>query len=283
MLGGMMWGMSFFVELFLGLPGLLFSFMALVCFLGFFAIQKTGNSLGMLLIVSVLLMGIMGAGSYTAMVYLRAEMFKAALTVALLIPVSYLLLPPQATEEFVELHTPVRDGLVAKRALIRTAVLMVVTALLLTVLDSSNLILAIGAMFAIIYPYTEQVWQEAWERSIATVLGGVLALVLLTILSISAHKVVLFGLTALFLLWLGYKMMAGRLSPMTYQYAASVLVSLAGSALMTSEPSFAFIQRVVLTVGGGVGAALAIAILETLLISSSGNPRLQRASTLPST
>src|SRR5690606_32956289 len=147
----------------------------------FFVIQKTGNGFGMLLIVSILLMTIMGANSYTTMAYLRSEMFKAALTAGLLTPIAYSLLPPRAREEFVEIHTPVRDSLIAKRALIRTVVLMAFTALLVSVLDSSNLVLAIGAMFAIIYPYSEQVWQEAWERSISTVLGGLMALVLLAI------------------------------------------------------------------------------------------------------
>jgi hypothetical protein len=61
-------------------------------------------------------------------------------------------------------------------------------------------------------------------------------------------------------------MMVGRMSPMTYQYAGSVMVSIAGSALMSSEPSFAFFQRLVLTIVGGVGAALAVAVLETLLL-----------------
>ncbi|MHA6692583.1 hypothetical protein [Devosia sp. A449] len=276
MLGGMMWVMSFFVEMFMGLPGLLFGFTALICFLGFFVIQKTGNSFGMLLIVSVLMMTIMGANSYVTMTYLRGEMFKAALTVGLLTPIAYMLLRPRATEEFVEIHTPVRDDLIAKRALIRTVVLMTFTGLLVTVLDSSNLILAIGAMFAIIYPYTDQVWREARERSISTLGGGILGLILLGLLGISAHVTVLFGVTALFLLWLGHKMMVGRLSPMTYQYAGSVMVSLAGSALMTSEPSFAFLQRVVLTVVGGVGAAMAIAVLETWLLKPE-NPAVASA------
>ncbi|HLV84255.1 MAG TPA: hypothetical protein VKY62_10805 [Devosia sp.] len=267
LLGGMMWVMSFFVEMLSGLPGLLFAFMALICFLGFVVIQKTGNSFGMLLIVSILLMAIMGANSYTTMAYLRSEMFKAALTAGLLTPIAYVLLPPRATQEFVEIHVPVRDELIAKRALIRTVVLMAFTALLLSVLDPSNLILSIGAMFALIYPYTDQVWREARERSVSTLGGGIMALILLWLLGLSAHITVLFGVTALFLLWLGHKMMVGRLSPMTYQYAGSVMVSLAGSALMTSEPSFAFIQRVVLTVGGGVGAALAVAILESLLLN----------------
>lgn len=266
MLGGMIWVMSFFVEMFMGLPGLLFGFAALICFLGFFVIQKSGNSFGMLLIVSILMMTIMGTGSYVSMTYLRVEMFKAAMTAALLTPIAYALLRPRATTEFVEVHTPVRDNLIAKRALIRTAVLMGFTLLLLTVLDSSNMLLAIGAMFAIIYPYTDQVWQEAKERTISTLGGGIMAMVLLALLGISAHIAVLFGVTALFLLWLGHKMMVGRMSPMTYQYAGSVMVSIAGSALMSSEPSFAFFQRLVLTIVGGVGAAVAVAVLETLLL-----------------
>jgi hypothetical protein len=194
------------------------------------------------------------------------------MTAALLTPIAYALLRPRATTEFVEVHTPVRDHLIAKRALIRTAVLMGFTLLLLTVLDSSNMLLAIGAMFSIIYPYTDQVWREAKERTISTLGGGIMAMVLLALLGISAHITVLFGVTALFMLWLGHKMMVGRMSPMTYQYAGSVMVSIAGSALMSSEPSFAFLQRLVLTVGGGVGAAVAVALLETLLLKPARAP-----------
>lgn len=279
MLGGMIWVMSFFVELFMGLPGLLLGFAALICFVGFFLIQKTGNSMGMLLIVSILMMTIMGTSSYVSMTYLRAEMFKAAMTAALLTPIAYAVLRPRATTEFVEVHTPVRDTLIAKRALIRTAVLMAFTGLLVTVVDSSNMLLAIGAMFAIIYPYTDQVWQEVRERTVSTLGGGIMALVLLALLGISAHIMVLFGVTALMLLWLGHKMMLGRMSPMTYQYAGSVMVSIAGSALMSSEPSFAFFQRLVLTLIGGVGAAIAVAVLETLLLKPSGDQMIEASVT----
>ena len=53
---------------------------------------------------------------------------------------------------------------------------------------------------------------------------------------------------------------------MAYQDAAPVMISLAGSALATSEPRFAFIQRAALTVAGTLVAALVVSILDTLLV-----------------
>ena len=53
---------------------------------------------------------------------------------------------------------------------------------------------------------------------------------------------------------------------MAYQDAASVMISLVGSALATSEPGFVFIQRAAPTVASTLVAALVVSILDTLLV-----------------
>ena len=269
MFSAVLWIMSTLVVMLQGIPLLLVAVMALIYFGSFYMIQRTGNSFGMLIAVGGVLMSIMGLGNYVAMDYLRTEMTKAALLSALVIPLLYALLPPRATEVAVDIYKPAHPDQHATRAAIRTVVLLGLSAYLYTILDSSNMMLAIGALFVLVFPTRQSVWAEAGQRSFSVILGGALAMTILTLLGISAHLTVLIAAVMLATLWLGNKMITGRLPAMAYQDAASVMISLVGSALATSEPSFAFMQRAVLTIIGTVLAAVATSLLEALLLKPS--------------
>lgn len=261
-----LWIMSTLVVMLQGMPMLLVAVMSLIYFAAFYMIQRTGNSLGMLIAVGGVLMSIMGLGSYQAMDYLRAEMTKAALLSAVVIPLLYALLPPRTTQLAVDVYAPAHPDQHVMRAAIRTVVLLALSAYLYTILDSSNMMLAIGALFVLVFPTRRSVWQEAGQRSFSVILGGGLALGILALLTVSAHLTVLVCAVMLATLWLGQKMVTGRLPAMAYQDAASVMISLVGSALATSEPSFAFLQRATLTIVGAVLAAVATSLLEALLL-----------------
>lgn len=261
-----LWVVSSLVVMLQGLPLVLVAAMGSIYVLAFYMIFKTGNSFGMLIAVSVVLMSVMGLGSYTAMDYLRTEMSKAALCSAVFIPLLYAVLPPKTTEKMVDVYVPVFSDQLLRRALIRGMTLLAFTVYLYTLLDFSNMMLGVAAMFVLVFPSRRSVWAEAGQRSFSVLLGGTLAMTILTLIGISSHLIVL--MTALFLatLWLGHKMMYGRLPSMAYQDAASVMISLVASSLATSEPSFAFMQRAGLTVIGTIVAAFTISLLEALLL-----------------
>ena len=82
-------------------------------------------------------------------------------------------------------------------------------------------------------------------------------------------------------LYFGSRMMHGRQPPMVYQFAFSAAVVLVSSSLTTSEPGYAVLTRVVLTLGGAVAAALLTALLEKLLIPGAGRSRTAAAQARP--
>lgn len=266
--GGALWLMSGVVVALQGVPLVLTLVMGLIYFLAFYLIQKTGTAFGMLIIVAGVLMSVMGLGSYPAMVYLRDEMTKAALCSAFVIPVLYALLPPRTAEINVDIATPSYEHGWGARAAIRAIVMLGYSVYLYTILDFSNMMLAIAGMFVLVHSTRQSIWQEAGQRSFSVVLGGILGLSILAVMTVAGHLAVLLCLIFLATLYLGHKMLVGRLPAMAYQDAASVMISLIGSALATSEPSFAFVQRAGLTILGTIAAALVVSILDTLFVKA---------------
>ena len=279
MFGAVIWIMSGVVLALQGLPMLLVLVMGLIFFAAFYLIQMTGSPVGLLIIVSGVLMSVMGLGSYPSMVYLRAELTKAAMCSAVVIPVLYMLLPPKTTEVMVDVMGPSFDYGWATRAAIRTAVLLGYAVYLYTFLDFSNMMLAVAGMFVLVQSTRQSIWAEAGQRSFSALVGGGLGLAILSIMVVAGHVAVLLCLIFLAVLWLGHKMATGRLPSMAYQDAASVMLSLVFSALASSEPSFAFVQRAGLTMMGTLFAALVVSILDILLVKQ---PTLAPALTQPS-
>lgn len=266
MFSAVLWIMSFIVLALAGIPSLLVIVLGLIYFAAFYMIQKTGNAFGMLIIVGAALMSIMGLGNYQAMVFLRSEMSKAAICSAFVIPVLYALLPPRTQEPNVDQYVPSFNHGWGGRAAIRAVVMLGYSLYLYTVLDFSNMMLAIAGMFVLVHSTRRSIWAEAGQRSFSVLLGGLLGMSILAVLNWVGHLVVLFCLLFLVTLWLGDKMLRGRLPAMAYQDAASVMISLVGSGLASSEPGFAFMQRAVLTVIGTLIAALIVSILDATLV-----------------
>jgi hypothetical protein len=267
--GAALWIVSGVVVALQGVPLLLIAAMGLIYFGAFYMIQRTGNGFGMLIAVAGVLMSIMGLGSYQAMDLLRVEMTKAALCSAVVAPILYALLPPRTKERNVEIHAPAHPDGWAMRALIRAVVLLALSLYLYTILDFSNMMLAVAAMFVLVFSTRETIRTEVGRRIFSVLLGGTLGMGILTLLGISSHLVVLLGLVFLVTLWLGNKMLTGHMAAVSYQDAASVMISLVASALATSEPSFAFIQRAGLTIAGTMVAALAVSALDALFTHSN--------------
>lgn len=261
----MVWFVSTIVTLFQPMQFVLVFLMGILYFLGFYLLQKTGNPFGMLLVIVTALISIMGMSSIPAMRIMRDGFTEACIVAAILIPLVYAVFPPATGERMVE-HYVSSPSPHALSALIRTAVLLGISLSLYTVINASNIILAIAPVFVLAFPTRETLFAEAWERSFATILGAGMTAVVLFAVTISAHFVLLLGYIFLAALFLASRMMFGRHSSTVYQFALSVMLALTSGALSTSEPGYAAMTRILLTLAGAIGAAYATALLEALLL-----------------
>ncbi len=265
---GIIWIMSFVLPMFMPWPAAFVLVIGSLYFLAFYIIQRTGNPIGMLILISVSLVSIMGMNSTASLEALRDTFTEAGIVALIAIPVLYLVLPPATGEEMIEEYTPAA-GHHLRSAGIRATILLGLSFWLYSFLDMSNMMMAIAAIFVLCFPTRERLFAEAKERVMATLFGAVAAGTALFILTITAHFVVVVGLVFLVALYFASKMMSGRHPPMVYQFSLSVSLSLIVGALTTQEPSYAALTRVVLTFGGTIVAALLTATLESLLNAQS--------------
>lgn len=268
----MIWIAGLLVSATVNTPLLMVSVVGLVYFLAYYIIQRTGNPIGMLISIAMVLMSVLGMGSTAAMDVLQDSMIKAAFLSAFVIPLLYGIFPARATDHLVEDYAPGHEGGYAQRAAIRAFVLMLLSYWLYTVLDTSNMILAVAAVFVLSFPTHETLLAEAKERTYATFIGGLAACLILMGITFVGHLFMLLGLTFLIGLLFASKMMTGRHPPMVYQFALSAAISIAGGALTSQEPMYSTITRVILTMGGAVSAALLTSMLEALLIPATQEP-----------
>lgn len=89
-------------------------------------------------------MSVMGAKSLPAMVIIKESFIEGALTALIIIPILYWVLPTKAKTPLIEHYNPDTYGYHWQRAMIRSVVLLLLLGWLYTVLDTSNMILAMA-------------------------------------------------------------------------------------------------------------------------------------------
>ena len=267
------WLMSGVVTMFWSLPLLFIAVAALIMFAAFMLAMKAGNPAAMLLLASLVMMSILGLSNYSAMTLLREEMTKACLFTALAAPVLYYLFPTKATWFDNPVYAPTLTGNFAISAAIRTFALIVLCFWTYAVQGGGGIMLGIGACFVLIFPTPDGLRAEAYERTLATILGSGVGILVLFAVQVAAQPILLFGFTALATLFLSQKMATGRLPAMVYQFGGSAMISVATAPLSTSEPIDAIVTRVILTFGGAIAAVYLVLLLEKLLIrNKAGEP-----------
>lgn len=252
------------------MPVLAILLVLVISFISYVIILKTGNPIGMLLLISLTLMSVMGAKSLPAMVVIKDAFVEGAITALFVIPILYWLIPTKAKVPLKEIYVPDPHGYHWQRAIIRALVLLLLLGWLYTILDTSNLVLAMAAVFALVFPTRKHQFEEAKERSFATAVGGIFALLVLGLTNWMGHLSILLLLLFLVALFLGDRMVNGRHPPMVYQFSLSVMIALTLGALTNQEPVSATLLRVSLTLVGAVGAAYLSAMLELMFL-----PQLQ--------
>lgn len=265
------------------MPLVLLTLLFATFFGAYFLILRTGNPLGMLILIAAVLMSTMGMFSLQAMDMLRDCFLQACLCALLLNPLLYALLPPRTTELFVEDFQPAVGGEYVKRALIRSAVMLLLTLWLYTILDIANVVYAIVAVFVTVFPTRRLLYRELRERIFATLLGGAAALLLLGLFVFSAHLPVLLLLLLLAGLVFGQQMLTGRYPPAVYQFAFSSMLALVVGSLSSSAPWDATLLRIGLTIVGALSAAVLTSLLELILLRPETlehtNPRVLTTAT----
>jgi hypothetical protein len=98
------------------------------------------------------------------------------------------------------------------------------------------------------------------------VLGGGMALLIVTLFALMAHFVILLLLVFLGGLFFASRMMNGRHPSMVYQFAFSVMIALTIGGLSSQSPFESAIVRIVLTLAGAITAAFLTSLLESLFI-----------------
>lgn len=259
------WAMTLLVELTREVPLVMLSLVFAVFTVGFYIVRRTGSPIGMLVLVAASMMSIMGLKSPALLFYFRDGFTQGAVLSALAIPVLYWLLPPATDQE--NIMTPeIADGHHGAGSLIRASVLMLLCFWLYAVMPASDMILAFGAIFVLVFPSGKQAIMEAKERSLSTIYGTIAALIVLAGVSWIGHFPVLLGLIAMVGLFFGNRMIHGHYPSMVYQYALSAAVALVATALSSQSPAYAAVMRILLTSTGAIAAAILVALLDTLLL-----------------
>ena len=181
---------------------------------------------------------------------------------------AYILLPARTQEQHVDDPKPT-TGRVEVGAAIRATVLLGLSFWLYTVMQPSDMMMAMIAAMVIVYPTGERVWDEAFQRIRATLYGAGMALLLLWLFTLSQHLVIILGLIFLSGLFFGSKMLRGPQPSMVYQYAFSVTLALVAGALSTQDAGYAAFTRIVLTLVGAFTAAFVVAGLDICLLYTS--------------
>ena len=266
------WIMTAIVAVTRDWPVLMLTIVFCVYFAAFYVTRRTGSPFGMLILVAAALMSIMGMKEPSALYYFRDGFTQGALVALVATPVLYLLLPTASSEEHVDDPQPAAGAHVAG-ALTRAAVMMLLSFWLHAVLPASDMLIAVAAIFVLVFPTRRRVFAEARERVIATIYGAVAALVILSLLPFSAHFVVLVLLTFLVALVLTDRMVHGRHEPMVYQFALTTTLALTMSALTTQSPGYAAFTRIVLVFFGAAAAAFLVALLDELFLRDISDER----------
>lgn len=116
------------------------------------------------------------------------------------------------------------------------------------------------------YPEREHQRKEARERTVGTALGAGVAAIVVFLYALQPREAMLAGLLFLGGLWFAGRMMDGPLSANTYLLSYSVIVVLVVGSLAAGNPFEAWLDRLLLTMGGAAAALGLLALLESVLL-----------------
>lgn len=259
----LVYAMTWAVETLRPMPLVYVGAMWLAYFGGYLMILRTGAQAGMLIVIVAVLMSVMGMHGSATVETMRDGFVQASIVGLVVAPLVYLLAPPRTREPHVDDPKP-GGGNVAVGAAIRATVLLALSFWLYSVMQPSDMMMAVIAALVLVFPTRRSVVWEAAQRVRATFYGSAAAVVALTIVAWSPHLPIVVVLIFLTGLYFGDRMLRGPHPSMVYQYAFSVMLALVAGALSTQDASYAVFTRIALTLVGAGTAVGAVAILDGL-------------------
>lgn len=257
--------MTWLVDLLRPLPLVYVGAMWLIYFAGFRMILSSGAQTGMLIIIVAVLISVMGMHGAATVETMRNGFVQASLVGLVLAPLVYALFPAQTTEQHVDQPQP-GGGNVNTGAAIRATVLLGLSFWLYSVMQPSDMMMAVIAAMVLVFPARHAMFFEASQRIRATFYGSSVGITVLLLFTLSPHLPILLGLIFLGGLWLGHQMLHGKHPSMVYQYALSVALALIAGSLSTQDPGYATFTRIILTLAGAFSAAFLVALLDALTL-----------------
>lgn len=246
-----------------GLPAVQFVSLMAVCYGALYLLLRTGNQLGVMLLMFTSMIGVLFGTSRAVAETMRDAFTVTAIVSAMLIPLLNILLPPRADAAVPPPPPPPEIERPGIHALLRLAVLApVVLAFLAGVAPSSGLIFLIIAALVLAYPTRQAQRIEGRERILSTLQGGGAAIVILMLFTLQAQFPILLLLVFLAVLWFTERMMAGPATANTYQLALSALAVIVAGATVNTHPLETAMTRLLLTLGGAAFGLAALSLLE---------------------
>ncbi|MFZ6765089.1 FUSC family protein [Pseudoroseomonas sp. WGS1072] len=255
-----------------------------ICYLAFYLLVRSGNPLGVMLLVFTVMIGAMFGQSRLAAEAMRDAFTATAAVSALLIPCLNLLLPPRTDATTPTALSPPAVERPALQALLRLAILAPVLLAFQTIASPSDLIFVIMLALVLAYPTRQAQRTEARERISSTLLGGAAGLLILVIFTFQTHFPILLGLVFLAALIFAERMIAGRASANTYQLGLSVVAVIVAGATVDVHPLETAATRLSLTMAGVIFGLSLLSLLEwvfaAVLAPRSGDPGASARSAL---
>ncbi|MCO6416548.1 hypothetical protein JYK14_10280 [Siccirubricoccus sp. KC 17139] len=282
MLVGLIWLIFGLCVLTQGMPGVQFVTLLLVCYGALYLLMRTGNQLGVMVLVFTSMVGVLFGSSRAAAEAMRDAFTITAIVSAILIPLLNLLMPPRADAASPPPPPPPELERPGFHALLRLVVLAPVLLAFLAGAPTSRLIFLILVALVLAYPTRQAGRTEGRERTISTLQGGFAGVSVLVLFTLQAQFPVLLLLTLLTALWFTGRMVSGPGTANTYQLALSVVVVIVSGATVDTHPLETAMTRLALTISGAAFGLAALSLLEKAF-GQADAPRKGRKSSAQAT
>lgn len=223
--------------------------------------RQKGNSLGFIFAMIAVLLSTMALQHRAMLDIMRDELILDCIAGALVVTVLYALIPPRTRAVHDDIPQEATENLFAGSVL-RAAVVTGFCFWLYTVLPATDMIMALTALFPLVYPGRRPMFVEAKARLWGTFYGLVMIAPVLLIFTAVPHFVVMMAALALAGLWFGWKMFDGPLPVMAYQFGLTTLLATTMTALFSQAPFQAILARLCLTLAGAAGAVILVILVE---------------------
>lgn len=225
--------------------------------------RQKGDNLGFIVAMIVVLLSTMALQPRAVLDMMRDELMLDCVAGALVITLLYALIPPRTKLVHQDAPQIASENLLAGSVL-RAFVVTCYCFWLYAVLPASDMIMALTALFPLVYPGRRSMLDEARARLLGTVLGLLIVVAVLAVFVTTPYFTVMLLALSLAGLGCGWGVMHGRLSPVAYQFALTTLLATTMTALTTQAALQAIISRFGLTLAGAAGSVLVVIFVEEM-------------------